>query len=111
MANVSLAELRRNQQIEPPTATPALNPAFDEAEYGLESPQAAVPVHVGPPPSTTRGYVRIFPPTFPTVAQIPDDWKAQFWTVSSPWCAIEGEPLHPEFEKNILALEPEKKSS
>ncbi len=51
------------------------------------------------------GYCRIFPPTFNTVNDLTEQWKAEFWAGPSPWCKVEGSPEHPEFEANLAALE------
>lgn len=51
------------------------------------------------------GFLRILPPTFTSVSQASEAWRSEFWTVPSPWCRIEGQPDHPDFEKNLTAFE------
>jgi len=51
------------------------------------------------------GYCRIFPPTFNSMSDIPEDWKQANWQSPIPWCKVEGQPEHPEFEANLAALE------
>lgn len=55
--------------------------------------------------TATRGHIKIFPPTFQSVAEIPEDWKKENWTKPSPWCSIEGMQNHVDFEKNLATLE------
>jgi hypothetical protein len=54
---------------------------------------------------TQRGYIKIFPATVPTMKDLKPEWIAENWTKPSPWCSIEGQPTHPEFEKNLRGLE------
>ncbi len=56
-------------------------------------------------PHAGKGYLKIFPPTVRTIAELTPEWKAANWTGPSPWCRIEGEPEHPDFEANLVAFE------
>lgn len=51
-----------------------------------------------------RGYIRLFPPQCPSLAQLTEEWKKENWTAPSPWCSVEGQPNHPDFEKNVNAI-------
>jgi len=55
--------------------------------------------------TATRGYLKIFPPKFASINQVPDDFKKEFWTTASPWCRIEGVEDHPDFENNLKIIE------
>ncbi len=55
--------------------------------------------------TANRGYLRIFPPKFASINQVPDDFKKEFWTTASPWCRIEGVADHPDFENNLKIIE------
>ena len=51
------------------------------------------------------GHCRIFPTCFNSLAEIPQAWRDEFWSAPSPWCRVEGQPDHPEFEANLVAAE------
>lgn len=71
------------------------------------APERSLPTQA--PPSVSAGaaggYCRIFPPQFGSIDRVPESFKAEFWSVASPWCHIEGQPMHPEFEANLALLE------
>lgn len=106
-----LEQLRQKQQAaglvaDPETGAPvALNPEWESAPGrfpGLEK-DAFKPLNVGPEPK--RGYCRIFPASFASLAAVPQSFKDEFWRSSSPWCKIDGEPEHPQFAENLAAIE------
>jgi len=77
----------------------------------VADPETGAPVpglfsHVGnSPKQESRGYCRIFPSDYPTLAAVPQSFKDEHWQKSSPWCKIDGEPEHPDFQKNLESIE------
>jgi hypothetical protein len=105
MANLTLSQLRAAQAANPPVVND--DGAPPAAPAGL-APEGSLPLQASPTVSAGAaggGFTRIFPPTFPTAAQLPDDWKAQNWVGNGPWQHLEGQPMHPEFEHSLALLE------
>lgn len=72
-----------------------------------DHPKATAP-GVGPSAELStgnRGFIRIFPPQFASINQVTEEFRKEFWTGSSPWCRVEGQPDHPDFEDNLKRIE------
>lgn len=88
-----LEKLRQAQQAaglvaDPETGAPA--PGFEADTVG---------------PAPKQGYLRIFPASYGSLVAVPQSFKDEFWQTASPYCRVEGLPDHPEFEKNLAAIE------
>jgi len=79
-----------------PAAPPAPNP---------EPPRVAIGASQAKMPPLMRGFIALLPPKYPTLASLPPEWEEENWNKPSPWCHIEGQPDHPEFEANLKAWE------
>lgn len=103
----SLAGLAKAGQAAAPGALPeGVNP-----EVVPGAPVVNPPVHATPAPAiytaspAGAGHIKIFPPQYATLAELPAGWTDANWSGPSPWCRIEGQPDHPDFEANLKAWE------
>lgn len=78
---------------QPPSAAPSIT----VAETGPNRLMLSV--------SKGGGFCRIFPSQYNSVGELPKTWIEENWSGPSPWCKVEGQPEHPEFEGNLAALE------
>jgi hypothetical protein len=53
----------------------------------------------------SAGFCRILPPEMNSIRDAGEEWRAQNWAGPSPWCRVEGQPDHPDFEANLKAFE------
>jgi hypothetical protein len=69
------------------------------------SPTSSSPVVSSSVPVADKGFLRILPPEMNSIREAGEEWRAQNWAGPSPWCRVEGQPDHPDFEANLKAFE------
>lgn len=91
------------QQVAEAKAADVTEPVESTVSQPISQPAAYV-APAKPAARVRTGYVRIFPRSFGTSASVPEAWKTDNWTSAGPWCKVEGEPVHPDFEANYNSV-------
>lgn len=106
----TLAGLAKAGQAAAPGALPEGHEPEVNRDINPDTVSRLAPAPVATPPfafsdGQGRGFLKIFPPQYSTLAELPAGWVNDNWSNPSPWCRLEGCPDHPDFEANLKAWE------